>query len=401
MRLFPSSSSLIPSFIHPPLRAACVVVATVALVAAPAPVSAQDDDESISDIRREREAARDAEAAALAELEILELEDERVAEILAEIQAAVDNQSAQVQAARQQLDAAEAEVAARENAAREAADAIVLTTAAIEERAVDAFVGTDREVEPWLSSADLNRTAIRLSMIDFAAGSDRDLLDELRTIQADREANLREGEAARAEADGFRRVLEDELAELETRRAVQAEVRADVEARIGAWRAEIDSQAEAVEELTQLIRDRQAAELGFNPGDPGTASIEGFIMPIEGTVGSQFGLRVHPIFGSTRMHTGVDIGAASGQAIWASKAGTVIFAGWRGGYGNAVVVQHEGNVATLYAHMSEIRASEGDFLESGDLLGLVGSTGNSTGPHLHFETRVNGEPRDPELFLPV
>ena len=88
------------------------------------------------------------------------------------------------------------------------------------------------------------------------------------------------------------------------------------------------------------------------------------------------------------------------QAIWASKEGRVIYAGWRGGYGNAVVVQHEGNVATLYAHMSVIQASEGDWVETGEVIGLIGSTGWSTGPHLHFETRVDGEPRDPQLFLP-
>ena len=176
------------------------IVATVAALAAIAPVAAQDDD-SIGDIRREREEARDAEADALEELELLELEDERVAEILAQIQAAVDNQTAQVQAARQQLGAAEAEVAARKTAALEAADALVITHAAIEQRAVDSFVGTNREAEPWLTSSDLNRTAIRLSMLEFAAGSDRDLLDDLRTIQADREENLRLGEDARAEAD--------------------------------------------------------------------------------------------------------------------------------------------------------------------------------------------------------
>ncbi len=382
------------------VRAVCVVITTMAAVAAVAPVAAQDG-ESIGDIRREREEVRDAEAAALEELELLELEDERVAEILAEIQSAVDNQSAQVQAARQQLDAAEREVAARETAALEAADAIVITTAEIEQRAVDAFVGTNREFEPWLTSSDLNRTAIRLSMLDFAAGSDRDLLDDLRTVQADRDANLRAGEEARAEADEFRAVLEDELAELETRRGVQAEVQAELQSRIDAWQAQADEQARSAEELTELIQEKQAAELGFTPGDPGSASVEGFIMPTEGSVGSKFGLRVHPIFGSTRMHTGVDIGAPSGQAIWAAKAGRVIFAGSKGGYGNAVIVQHEGNVATLYAHMSALRTSVGDQLEAGDLLGLVGSTGYSTGPHLHFETRVNGEPRDPELFLPA
>ena len=123
-------------------------------------------------------------------------------------------------------------------------------------------------------------------------------------------------------------------------------------------------------------------------------------MPTGGSVGSGFGLRVHPIFGRTRMHSGVDIGATHGNPIWASKEGRVIFAGGKGGYGNTVIIQHEGNVATLYAHMSEFRSSEGDWVDRGEVIGLIGSTGWSTGPHLHFETRIDGVPKDPELFLP-
>ncbi len=391
-QLLPTSASRVRPIVR--------IVAVLALVASVAPAAAQDG-ETISDIRREREEARDAEAAALAELELLELEDERVAEILAEIQAAVDNQAAQVQAARVQLDAATAEVEARATAALAAADAIVVTEAQIQQRAVDAFVGTNRDLEPWLASSDLNLTAIRLSMLEFAAGSDRDLLDELRTNQAEREANLRAGEDARAEAERLETLLEDELAELETRLAVQAEIQAELQARIDAWQREADQRARDAEDLTQLIKEKQAEELGFDPGDPGAASVDGFIMPTAGNVGSGFGLRVHPIFGTSRMHSGVDIGAPTGQAVWASKEGRVIFAGVKGGYGNTVIVQHEGNVATLYAHLSALRTSVDEWVDTGEVVGLIGSTGWSTGPHLHFETRVNGEPKDPVLFLPA
>lgn len=365
-----------------------------------APVAAQDD-ESIGDIRRKREEARDAEAEALEELELLELEDERIGAILEQIQLAVDNQAAQVAAARRQLAAAQAEVEARTRAADSAAGAILRTEAEIRQRAVDAFVGTDREFEPWLTSDDLNRTAIRLSLLDFAAGSERDLLDRLRTEQATREENLRLGEEAEAEAEALEAGVVDELAELEERRKTQARIQAELQDRIDAWEREADQRAREAEEFTQLIKEKQAEALGFAPGDPGSASVEGFIMPTQGSVGSGFGPRIHPIFGSSRMHSGVDIGAATGQAIWAAKEGRVIFAGWKGGYGNTVIVQHEGNVATLYAHMSQIQAVDGEWVEQGELIGLIGSTGWSTGPHLHFETRVDGEPKNPELFLPA
>ncbi|MDW3218329.1 MAG: peptidoglycan DD-metalloendopeptidase family protein [Acidimicrobiales bacterium] len=363
------------------------------------PVAAQDDD-SIGDIRQKREDARDAEAEALEALELLELEDERIAEVLAQIQAAVDNQTVQVAAARQQLEAAEAEVESRERAADAAAGAILRTEAEIQQRAVDAFVGTNREFEPWLTSEDLNQTAIRLSLLDFAAGSDRDLLDELRVVQVERDLHLLAGEEARAEADALQHQLADELAELEERRKTQARIQAELQDRIEEWEREADQRAREAQEFTDLIKEKQAEELGFAPGDPGAASVEGFILPTQGQVGSRFGPRIHPIFGSTRVHSGVDIGAPQGQAIWAAKEGRVIFAGWKGGYGNAVIIQHEGNVATLYAHMSEIRTSDGEWVDQAEVIGLIGSTGWSTGPHLHFETRVDGEPKDPELFLP-
>ena len=102
-----------------------------------------------------------------------------------------------------------------------------------------------------------------------------------------------------------------------------------------------------------------------------------------------------------RQHTGVDIGSTTGNPIWAAKAGEVIFTGWKGGYGNTVLVAHSGGqVVTLYAHMSEIHAGVGDRVDQGDVIGEIGSTGFSTGPHLHFEVRVNGEPNDPVIFLP-
>lgn len=389
-------STFVPPTTRPGLRRLALLIVAALAISAPATA-----DESISDIRADREAARDAEAAALAELEFLELEDQRIAEILAEIQLAVDAQMARVDGGRQALDAAQAEVITRQTLADGAAADVALTTTEIRQRAVDAYVGTDNTVEPWLQSGDINKTAVRLAMLDFAAGSDRDLLDHLRRLQVEREDHVIAGEEARIEADHLRAQLEEELAELQTRQLVQAEVQNELLSRIGAWEAEADALAQESIELTALIKAEQTRQLGIAPGAPGAASVEGFAMPTAGSVGSSFGSRVHPIFGSVRQHTGVDIGGSTGDAIWASKEGRVIFAGWKGGYGNAVIIAHAGNVATLYAHMSETLARAGDQVDGGEAIGLVGSTGWSTGPHLHFEVRLDGVPKDPLLFLPL
>jgi murein DD-endopeptidase MepM/ murein hydrolase activator NlpD len=99
------------------------------------------------------------------------------------------------------------------------------------------------------------------------------------------------------------------------------------------------------------------------------------------------------------MHQGIDQGASTGTPIGASKAGTVIYAGWQGGYGNLVLIDHHDGVVTAYAHQSRMAVSRGQSVSQGATIGYVGNTGNSTGPHLHFETRVNGSAVNPRQYL--
>ena len=123
-------------------------------------------------------------------------------------------------------------------------------------------------------------------------------------------------------------------------------------------------------------------------------------LPVTGVaLTSNFGPRLHPIFGTVRDHDGVDFGAPSGSPIRAAAAGTVVAANPRGGYGNATIVDHGGGVATLYAHQSEMFVAPGTVVGAGQVIGSVGSTGFSTGPHLHFEVRVRGIPVDPLGFF--
>ncbi|NEP00965.1 MAG: peptidoglycan DD-metalloendopeptidase family protein [Symploca sp. SIO2E9] len=121
--------------------------------------------------------------------------------------------------------------------------------------------------------------------------------------------------------------------------------------------------------------------------------------PSNGEITSNFGWRTHPLLGKSRFHNGIDFGASYGSTIRAADGGRVIFAGWYGGYGYAVVINHGGGLATLYAHSSKLYVKEGQTVQRGDAIAAVGSTGLSTGPHLHFEVRKNGEPVDPSRYL--
>ena len=118
-------------------------------------------------------------------------------------------------------------------------------------------------------------------------------------------------------------------------------------------------------------------------------------LPVAGRITSGFGYRYHPILHCRKMHTGVDIAAPIGTPIYAVGAGEVIWAGWRHGYGNTVMIDHGGGVVTLYGHMSSIAVSAGQMVTKRQMIGRVGSTGMSTGPHCHYERRVNGTPVNP------
>jgi len=123
--------------------------------------------------------------------------------------------------------------------------------------------------------------------------------------------------------------------------------------------------------------------------------LAGLIWPARGVFTSGFGLRRHPVFRILRMHTGQDIAAPYGTPVRAAADGQVLYTGWFGGYGKIVVIDHGGGLSTLYAHLSAILTGEGAVVRRGQVIGRVGSTGYSTGPHVHFEVRVNGRPIDP------
>jgi murein DD-endopeptidase MepM/ murein hydrolase activator NlpD len=149
--------------------------------------------------------------------------------------------------------------------------------------------------------------------------------------------------------------------------------------------------------LVSLINSRESqlrASRGGDGSTDGRISGAGLIWPVRGPVTSGFGRR----WG--RLHAGIDIGAGSGTPIKAAKSGVVSFSGQMSGYGNVIIISHGGGFSTLYAHQSRLAAGDGQSVSQGDVIGYVGSTGHSTGPHLHFETRVNGSPENPMRYLP-
>ena len=198
--------------------------------------------------------------------------------------------------------------------------------------------------------------------------------------------------AAAAEASAAKAVLEDQQSDL--RRLLQG--REQLLAGVAGSRRELEEEARGLrarsDELAQTIRAAQDPTAA-PPSAPSGGSSGQFAWPVQGTLTSTYG----PRWG--RMHEGIDIAGSSGTPIAAAAAGTVIVAGWSGGYGNLVVVDHGGGVSTAYAHNSTIAVSVGQSVGQGTVLAGMGTTGNSTGVHCHFEIRINGAAVDPLQYL--
>jgi murein DD-endopeptidase MepM/ murein hydrolase activator NlpD len=303
------------------------------------------------------------------------------------------------------LDELESSVASRELRVERLRDNIAATKLLARDRAVELYMsaGTEGGLIA-VRVEDVARLALGLAYADrLQESADRDIA-RLAGLQAQEGREIAGLEAERVDLDEQVRVLE--LQREERRAAADAvaartvEVEAELEVQRGqlarldaeVWHIENEIAVLAREEewIKELIRLEQFGD-GTSPGE--------LFRPVPGGVSSGFGYRIHPIYGDSRLHTGWDMDASCNQPIRAAGEGRVIYSGWRGGYGNAIIIDHGGGLATLYAHHNSLNVGYGAPVATGDIIGLAGSTGLSTTCHLHFEVRVNGEPVDPTPYL--
>lgn len=265
--------------------------------------------------------------------------------------------------------------------------------------------GDDDPLLGLLQGGSLAELAGAASGIERATDRDRDMITAVaryRNLTRDAAARIavlqdraqaqeeRTRERARDARDAARELDIEQRVLRRTKR-----VRARMLATIKVDRGHIEDDTKALREQSFALAKRIAEIQGVPYAEPSdtSPSAAGFTWPTSGQITSGFG----PRWG--RMHQGLDIAAPTGRPITAAKSGKVILAGPSGGYGNLVVVDHGGGLSTAYAHQSRIAVSVGDPVTQGGLLGYVGSTGHSTGPHLHFEVRMNGAARDPLPYL--
>ena len=211
-----------------------------------------------------------------------------------------------------------------------------------------------------------------------------------------------EYEATKAENEAKKIELEEKKAQLEIRIEEATQLIVQLEADIEEYKIQYEASEAQEAEISSQI-DKLVKELERQQAAAGGGSITGtgsYIWPLPGySPGSAYGWRMHPILHVMKFHAGEDIGAPSGTPILASDSGTVVLSTYGSGYGNYVTISHGGGRVTLYAHMSSRAVEAGAAVTQGQVIGYVGSTGMSTGPHLHFEVRVNGATTDPKSYF--
>jgi murein DD-endopeptidase MepM/ murein hydrolase activator NlpD len=251
--------------------------------------------------------------------------------------------------------------------------------------------GDSSYLQVLLGATDLNDFITRYELLKTIIDQDRDLIDTINANKKDLDNKM---------AD-----LEVQKSQLEVDQASQAAKQAALNTQLNEQKAFLDSvekdkdkYAQEVAELKQASDEAQAVIQQLE-GKGGGAHIGTgtFTWPTPGytTITEAFGWRIHPILKVRSFHTGVDIGAPYGARIVAADGGAVIYAGWLGAYGNAIIIDHGGGMSTLYGHQSQLLVGVGDVVFKGQQIGKAGSTGLSTGPHLHFEIRQNGTAVNP------
>ena len=279
-------------------------------------------------------------------------------------------------------------------------------------------------------SSSVTELLSRIGDVNDIMHYDKTLEEEYMAAREDVESIKKSYEEARHEQELLQKELDTKQAELDAQVEAAYTMIADIEPLSDDAQAEYDAiaeeEAKAEETLQEAIRKRAAEQAKYNQnnnsnnggggnsggsggnsggggssGGGSATSLSNLQWPVPSCtlITSRFGYRVAPTTGASTYHGGLDIGAGMGASIVAAGAGDVIYAGANGGYGNCVMIDHGNGVVTVYAHMSSIGVSYGQYVTAGQYVGAVGSTGVSTGPHCHFEIRINGAQTDPAAYF--
>lgn len=375
------------------------------------PAYADDLDDQVQDLQGQIDSSR-------LEQENWQQVIEDVSAKLKQIQADLDAANARLQSIQTKQAEINAQIAQTQNEIVKM-EAYLKTRQDVLNRRVRAIYmhGQLNYLEVILGANSFSDFANRVELLKRVIRSDYNLILEIQKQKAAIEAkkaqleeDKRQLDALAAEAEKTRQEIAKKKAEQQkvldaakSNKAAAAQMEQDLNAQLASVRNLIQQRLAAAEAARQAAQQQAASD---DEGGGGGGSDDNYVQgtgamgwPCSGPITSPFGYRTHPIFGTTIFHAGIDIGVDYGTPIHAADSGVVVYSGWISGYGNAVIIDHGGSISTLYGHNQSLAVSEGQSVSKGSVIAYAGSTGNSTGPHCHFEVDVNGSPVNPMGYL--
>lgn len=374
------------------------------------PAYADDLDDQVQDLQGQIDSSR-------LEQENWQQVIEDVSAKLKQIQADLDAANARLQSIQTKQAEINAQIAQTQNEIVKM-EAYLKTRQDVLNRRVRAIYmhGQLNYLEVILGANSFSDFANRVELLKRVIRSDYNLILEIQKQKAAIEAkkaqleeDKRQLDALAAEAEKTRQEIAKKKAEQQkvldaakSNKAAAAQMEQDLNAQLASVRNLIQQRLAAAEAARQAAQQQSASDDEGGGGGSDDNYVQGtgaMGWPCSGPITSPFGYRTHPIFGTTIFHAGIDIGVDYGTPIHAADSGVVVYSGWISGYGNAVIIDHGGGISTLYGHNQSLAVSEGQSVSKGSVIAYAGSTGNSTGPHCHFEVDVNGSPVNPMGYL--
>ncbi len=341
--------------------------------------------DKIKEAKSQLEEGKEEQNDLLSQIDDLNAKMEEVESEIAELDGQIDEKTAQIDTKQAELDSTQAELDQQ--------------NAALSERLRVMYKSGETGImEVILGSSDIVEMISNIHMVQTIYDYDMEVLDNIQKQYQvlDRQKTELQSmkddlESSRAEKQTYEDELNADLSELEE---LEAKVASDNEA----LEAQIDK---LNREANALTAEMQRGAIQSSSSATSTYSGGIFLWPVPNyaRISSYFGYRMHPILGYTKFHSGLDIAASSGTPILAANGGTVIFSGTRNGYGKTIMIDHGGGLVTLYGHCSSLLVGTGTTVSRGQTVALVGSTGQSTGPHCHFEVRKDGTAVNPQSYL--
>lgn len=357
------------------------------LLTAAAPVLADELEDQLGDVQQRMNSQQNS-------INNAQQKVESVSEQLRVIQQQMDAAQAEYKSIQGQLSNTEQQIQVNTDILQKTEKSLAERTTVLNKRARDIYKnGQVSYLEVLLGASDFGDFTTRMEFLQRVLKQDVSLFSQ---VKAERQLVLQKKAELEQEKTA---ILELQKAAVEKKQIMEAR-KQDREKVLASAMGDKEAAERAYQELMETSRRiEQMIRNSRRPSGP-AGSTGSMIWPYNGPITSEFGWRTHPIYGTARYHSGLDIGADEGDPVVAADGGVVIHAGWLGGYGYAVIIQHSGSISTLYGHNSQLLVSEGQQVRKGETIALAGSTGDSTGPHVHFEVRENGTPVSPWNYLP-